>query len=306
MALKILIPILLISLVPADEVKVVESERSIVISRGETDILTYHKAEVPPPKGAKEVYRRSGFIHPLKSPKGGVVTGTHPDDHLHHLGLWHAWVKTKHGKDQPDFWNLGTGSGRVRFSKVLSRVANGFTVEQEQIAYKGAGKVETVVLTESLTILVSATKEGNFIDYHLIQKNVSDNPLELPAYRYGGPLAYRGPHSWNKENSDYLTSAGKKRADSHATRADWCAIFGPTDQGDATITMMGHPDNFDAPQRLRTWPDGKIFLCWTPIQEKSLVIQPKKSVTWKYRIVISDGKPEQAATKLWWTDYRSE
>lgn len=306
MALRFIIPILICSLVGAEELKVVESGQSIVISRGATDILTYHKSEVEPPKGAQEDYRRSGFIHPLKSPKGGVVTGIHPDDHLHHLGLWHAWVKTKHGKEEPDFWNLGKKTGRVRFSKLLKKTVNGFTAEQEQVAYKGEKKKEIVVLKESLEIEVTSTKEGNFIDYDLTQKNVSDEALELPAYRYGGPLAYRGPHSWNKKNSDYLSSAGKKRADSHTTRADWCAVFGPTEKGEATLTMMGHPSNFDAPQRLRTWPDGKVFLCWTPIQQKPLVIQPDKKVTWKYRIVISDGKPDQEKIKRWWADYQAE
>lgn len=292
-------------LASAEEVRVIESQRDITIYRGETDILTYHKTEVAPPEGAKKSYHRSGFIHPLKSPKGGVVSGTHPSDHLHHLGLWHAWVKTQHGQDQPDFWNLGKESGKVRFLKLIKKNENGFTVEQEQVAFKGVKKKETVVLKEALSISVMATDEANFIDYHLIQKNISDTRLDLPVYRYGGPLAYRGPHSWDLTNSDYLTSAGKKRADSHATRADWCAIFGPTDEGVATITMMGHPTNFDAPQRLRTWPDGKVFLCWTPVQEKPLVIQPGQVVTWKYRIVISDGKPDQGSINRWWANYRA-
>lgn len=306
MALKLSVFILSFILASAQEVSLVDSEKDIVILRGNRDILTYHKSEVAPPEGAKKAYRRSGFIHPLKSPKGGIVTGIHPGDHLHHLGLWHAWVKSKHGKDQPDFWNLGKESGKVRFLKLLNKNATGFTVVQEQVAFKGSKREETVILKEALSISVRTTNEANIIDYHLTQKNVSSEKLELPIYRYGGPLAYRGPHSWNSKNSNYLTSAGKMRRDSHATRANWCAIFGPTEKGDATITMMGHPKNFDSPQRLRTWPDGKVFLCWTPIQEKPLVILPDQLLTWRYRIIVSDGKPDEKAINRLWAEYQAD
>ena len=306
MALKFSVFILSFILASAQEVRLVDSEKDIVIFRGNRDILTYHKTEVAPPEGAKRAYRRSGFIHPLKSPKGGIVTGIHPGDHLHHLGLWHAWVKSKHGKDRPDFWNLGKESGKVRFLKLLNKNATGFTVEQEQVAFKGSEREETVILKEALSISVITTNEANIIDYHLTQKNVSSEKLELPIYRYGGPLAYRGPHSWNSKNSNYLTSAGKMRRDSHATRANWCSIFGPTEKGDATITMMGHPNNFDSPQRLRTWPDGKVFLCWTPIQEKPLVILPDQLLTWRYRIIVSDGKPDEKVVNRWWTEYQAD
>ena len=170
MALKFSVFILSFILASAQEVSLVDSEKDIVILRGNRDILTYHKSEVAPPEGAKKAYRRSGFIHPLKSPKGGIVTGIHPGDHLHHLGLWHAWVKSKHGKDQPDFWNLGKESGKVRFLKLLNKNATGFTVEQEQVAFKGSKKDETVILKEALSISVRTTNEANIIDYHLTQK----------------------------------------------------------------------------------------------------------------------------------------
>jgi hypothetical protein len=306
MALKSLPLFLFAPLLMAGELKLTEDEKVLTFSKDGVEILTYHKAEVPPPEGADPVFRRSGFIHPLRSPKGGVVTGIHPADHKHHLGLWHAWVKTKHGPDTPDFWNLGSKSGRVRFSKVLEKTANGFLVEQEQVAYKGARQKEAVVLKEILKVTVTATDDANIIDYHLTQTNVSEAKLELPAYRYGGPLAYRGSASWDKKNSDYLTSEGKTRTDSHATRAHWCSMFGPTEKGVATVTMMGHPTNHDSPQRLRTWPDGKVFLCWTPVQEKGLEIEVGKSMTWKYRIIVSDGKADQGTITKWWETYRKK
>ena len=48
---------------PAQEVSLVDSEKDIVILRGNRDILTYHKSEVAPPEGAKESLSPE-WVHP--------------------------------------------------------------------------------------------------------------------------------------------------------------------------------------------------------------------------------------------------
>ena len=75
------------------ELTVSETDAAITVTDGDNVVLAYHKAEVPPPEGADPAYHRSGFINPIRTPAGGVVTGLHPADHIHHLGIWHAWVK---------------------------------------------------------------------------------------------------------------------------------------------------------------------------------------------------------------------
>jgi hypothetical protein len=146
------------------------------------------------------------------------------------------------------------------------------------------------------------------IDHKTVQENVSDAPLELPAYRYGGPIAYRGPLHWNKDNSSYLTSAGKGREDGHTTRADWCAMTGPTDKGEGSVTIMGHPKNHDAPQRQRIWPsninDGTIFYNYVPIQETGWALKPGEPSTMRYRIVLSNGKATNADGQAWFKQYK--
>ena len=119
------------------------------------------------------------------------------------------------------------------------------------------------------------------------------------------------PLYWNKENSDYLTSEGKKRADSHTTRARWVAMFGPAEVegkpgADATLTILCHPDNHDAPQRIRTWNDGRIFFNYVPVQETAWKLGPGESTTLRYRIVISDGKPDADALEKRWKGYASK
>jgi hypothetical protein len=278
-----------------------ETGQTLTLLREDRPILVYHKAEVPPPPGEDPAYTRSGFIHPLHTPAGRVVTGIHPPDHLHHLGLWHAWTKTRHQGRDIDFWNLREKSGTVRFAKTLDtgqddRGAH-FTVGQQHAAL-GPGGNATIILREELTVRASFQDNAHVVDYSFVQTNITDAPLELPAYRYGGGLACRTPHSWDQTNSDYLTSEGRTRPDSNATRARWCAMSGPVEGGTATLAVLGHPANHDAPQRLRTWDarqnNGRIFLNFCPVQETAWAIAPGESITLRYRIVALDGPPDPA------------
>jgi len=289
----------------AAQLKIVESDKTIVISNGETEVLTYHKAMVEPPAGVSPLYKRSGFIHPLRAPNGGVVTGIHPKDHAHHLGLWHAWVKTKHKGRAIDFWNLKKSEGTVRYARTEEirdeKKSVGFTVVQEHVILP-----DEVILEEGFSIDVRLGPDGKvfLIDHTTAQKNVSDAALELPAYRYGGPLAYRAPHHWDKDNSSLLTSEGKTRKDGHATRAKWCSFSGPTDQGRVSISLLCHPENHDAPQRQRIWPEsshnGAIFYNWVPAQEHDFDIKPGAVSTMRYRIVLSNGTADKASVDGWW------
>ena len=303
--------LLVFGLLPAEakeSLSLKQTEKTITLVRDETSFLTYHIAEVPPPNGVDKIYNRSGFIYPMHAPSGGIVTGIHPADHYHHIGLWHAWVNTKYDdKKGPDFWNLGRKTGRIRHAKVKETRDTGFTVIQEHLGYLGGIKAEpTVILSETLSIDAAFVDGANVIDYAMTQKNVTKKPLVFPAYRYGGGLAYRAPHSWNKKNSDYLTSEGLDRTNSHATRARWVSMHGPTEKGkgkDATVAILCHPKNHDAPQRIRTWDNGKVFFNYVPVQETGWSIQPGKSITLRYRIVILDDKANAKAIETRWKAY---
>lgn len=296
----------------ADEsaLSVRETDDTISISRGEIPVLIYHKADVPPPAGIDPVFHRSGFIDPLHAPSGGIVTGIHPDDHYHHLGLWHAWVHTELDGKELDFWNLKAKTGRVRFAGVAEIRESGFTVAQEQVGYlTGPDAEPTVILKESFSVDAAYLDGANVIDYVVAQTNVTKKPLVLPAYRYGGGIAYRGPLGWNAENSDYLTDLGKTRVDSHTTRARWVAMFGPAENGngeDATVVILCHPKNHDAPQHVRTWDNGKMFFNYVPIQETGWEIKAGETATMKYRLVIFDGKPGTDAIEARWKAYAGE
>lgn len=300
------------------ELSAVETEASIELKQDGESFLTYHKAEVPPPAEADPIYKRSGFIHPVKTPGGAAVTGIHPADHFHHIGLWHAWVKCKHGEDEIDFWNLKSGTGRVAFRKTVAihddTDAVGFVVEQDHIACKGDDKQAVVVLHEIFTVTARLVDGAFEIDYETVQKNISENALELPAYRYGGPIAYRAPNHWRNGNSDYLSSEGKTREDGHTTRSKWISMWGPAKAdkkgNPVSLAILGHPTNHDAPQRMRVWPpktnDGAIFFNYVPIQETGWSIQPGESSTMRYRLVVADAKPDVKGLNARWDKWAKE
>jgi hypothetical protein len=220
-------------------------------------------------------------------------------------------VKTEYnGQKGPDFWNLKARTGRVRHAGIKAVRAAGFTVAQEQVAYLDGPDVEpTVILAETLAVDAAFVMGANVIDYVLAQKNVSTKPLIFPAYRYGGGIAYRGPLSWNKTNSDYLTSKGLNRTNSHTSRARWVAMFGPTEKDGgkaATVAILCHPKNHDAPQHIRTWDNGKVFFNYVPIQETGWSIKPGENVTLRYRLVILDGQVGAKTLEARWKTYTKQ
>lgn len=302
------------SVASAEEVlKTVENEDTITLTHNGQAFLTYHKSEVPPPAEADPIFKRSGFIHPVKTPKGATVTGIHPSDHYHHLGIWHAWVQCVHNGEPVDFWNLKKGTGRIAYVQTTSLSSDsdapGFVVEQAHIAYKGEAKKPLTVLSEQLHVTARLVGDSYEIDYVTVQKNVTEHTLELPAYRYGGPIAYRAPHHWKNSNSDYLSSEGKTRIDGHTTRSRWVSMFGPAIKGEndgatASLTILSHDKNHDAPLRMRVWPpssnDGAIFFNYVPIQESAWKIKPGDESTMRFRLLIQDTKPEPSRINKRW------
>ena len=80
------------------------------------DLLEYQAepGELPRPD-IKTLFTRGGYIHPIYSPAGKLITDDFPPNHIHHHGVWWAWTKTEFEGRHPDFWNMGDGKGRVEF-----------------------------------------------------------------------------------------------------------------------------------------------------------------------------------------------
>lgn len=95
-------------------VQVANDGQNLQVTIGGKPVLAYRHALTPVPQGASPLFERAGYIHPLTSPKGGVITRIQPPDHYHHYGIWNPWTKTEYEGREVDFWNLYKGQGTVR------------------------------------------------------------------------------------------------------------------------------------------------------------------------------------------------
>lgn len=307
-------------------VEVTKNDSFLQIQRGRNKILRYNHAIVPPPEGQSELFSRSGFIHPLWSPSGDILTNIHPSDHIHHVGIWMPWTHTKFEGKDVDFWNLNKGEGTVRFVRFLSTtsgpVYGGFQAEQEHVVLK-TDQGEKVVLREVWDVRVynvggprrvgfqPTDPDGGasptlpaywLLDFKSTQRCVADSPLHQIQYRYGG-FGFRGAAEWEGENAAYLTSEGRTRKDGHATRARWCDASGAINGKWAGVTHLSHPENFRHPEPMRIWPSGQVFFNWAPSQAGDWVMEPGEDHIFRYRLYVHEGKVKVADSERFWRDF---
>lgn len=288
-----------------EAVRLRTGEKALRVLCGDRPVVQYNHAPVPPPEGHSKLYTRSGFIHPLRTLDGAVLTTIHPSDHIHHLGLWNPWTKTEFEGRHIDFWNLSKGEGTVRHVKFDSRadgpVFAAFRAAKEHVDLTAPGG-EKVALDEELDVRVwgsTGDGRGYLMDCVITQSCASSSPLHLPPYRYGG-MGFRATEYWNKNNSNYLTSKGKTRKDGHATRSRWCKTFGETPKGHAGIVFMSHPENREHPEPMRIWPHGPIFFNYCSVQKKAWTLRPGNTYVRRYRFYVYDGEVNPGtAERLW-------
>jgi hypothetical protein len=283
-------------------------ESSLEVQITGKSVLRYNYDIVMPPEGAGELYARSGFIHPLWSPGGEVLTWMHPEDHVHHLGLWNPWTRTKFEGRDVDFWNIGKGEGTVRFVRFDSvrsgPVFGEFCAIQEHVDLNAPGG-EKAALNEELTVRVwNSGPQSDYwiVDYTTEQRCSSSSPLQLIKYRYGG-LGFRATEKWGKDNRNYLTSEGRTRKDGHATRGRWCNLFGSTEKGPAGILFMSHPANREHPEPMRIWPEGHVFFNFCPIQKADWTLEPGNEYVLRYRLYVYDGSVTIEKAERLWRDF---
>ena len=285
-------------------VECVNDGKNLLFSIGEKKILRYNHAVVKPPGKPDPAYDRGGYIHPVWTPSGKLLTNDFPPNHKHHHGIWFPWTNTEFEGRHVDFWNSGKKQGRIEVVKLDGfgggAVFGWFSVRHRFLDLTAPGGAKPA-LEETWNVKVYAIGGHFLFDLDSTQKCSGKSPLKLNKYRYGG-LGFRGSHEWEGPNAFYLTSEGKTRKDGHHTAARWCEIYGKLDGVAAGISILCHPKNFRAPQNMRIHP-GEPFFNYAPCQNGDFSIEPGKDYVSRYRFYVHDGGADAAVSDRLWTDY---
>lgn len=250
-------------------------------------------------------YARSGFIHPVYSPSGQVITDDFPAGHAHQHGVFTAWTKTFFRDTFVDFWNTQKDLATVEHLEVLEvRDQPGYLGFRARLQQRSLA--HGPVLREDWTVRVHDRDDVFVWDLRSVQTNVTQDTLFLARHLYGG-LGIRGSRLWNTADSvsflqpaEFLTSQGLTRDSANHTRPEWTAIYGKLPEGKAGLVVIPHPDNFRWPQPVRVHPE-MPYLSVSPVVEEGFHIAPGETYVMRYRMVAFDGEvPEEVIGEVGW------
>jgi len=285
----------------------------MALSAGGTEVLNFRTDKAKKPRAdIKDEILRAGYLHPVRSPSGAIVTGDYPANHPHHHGIWTPYTKATFQGRATDFWNMHQKKGRVDLAHYgLGANLNpgeAGPVYEKLDAMTGmvdlTGPKESTALWDFWSLrlydIPDAPKPMHVFDLTTTQTCATNDPLELPAYHYGS-FGLRGPEAWDgKDGARFLTSEGitdRKKGD--GTRARWCYLGGKPSAGISGTAVLGFPDNFRFPMPLRLHPDMPYFSI-VPQKLGPFSIEPGMPYVTRYRFVVTDGEPDAKLFDACW------
>lgn len=284
-----------------------DNGKALILKKGTSEVLQYNYATVYPPEGVDPSYQRSGFIHPAYSPKGNVLTTIQPKDHYHHYGIWNPWTRVEYEGQVYDLWNLRDKQGTVRARDIQTtysgEVFTGYAANLDHYIFTPGN--EKVIMNEVWDVKAWNVSQGLLWDFESTLNPATALPVLIKAYRYAG-FGWRATEEWTKENSEMFTSEGKTRQQIDGTNARWIYVTGQCGSDRSGFLVLGHPENYSAPEPLRIWDEnanggrGDAFVNFAPTKNVDWQLNPGNKYKLRYRVLTYDGEmTRERAETLW-------
>jgi hypothetical protein len=269
-------------------------------------------------------------LYPIVSASGALVTRGFPldprkgerVDHPHHVGLW-----LNHGDvNGLDFWNNSDAikpdqapkMGTVFHRKVVGAKSGAdqgeltvetawMTPDNKQLlkettrfVFRGGANARSIERTTTLTaldqrVVFKDSKEG-FLGMRMTR--ALEQPAEKPeVFTDASGKATAVPVLDNTGvTGKYISSEGKQGDAVWSTRAKWTLLGGEIDGKPVTVAILDHPSNPGYPTHWHA--RGYGLFAANPLGDKQFnepkefnyTLAPGASVTFKYRVLVLDGK----------------
>lgn len=264
-----------------------EDGRLTVLEQG-APVFAYNFGEQRP-EGVPEAYHRAGYVHPVWSPTGTVLTDDFPEDHYHHRGVSWMWPRVQTGGEEYDLWHL-EGVRQV-FDQWLVRRAG---PNAATMGAKVHWETETdTIVDERIWIRAFPARQGTrALDVRLTLE-ATEQPVTLLGQSnqdkgYGG-FSFR----YAPRDSTVIVSPDGRAEDSNHQRFRWAdetGRFGGADhwEGAAIFQHPSHP-RFPVQWTLRHY--GFLGVAWPGNDGAALV--PGEPVTLRYRVWLHEGDAEE-------------
>lgn len=277
-------------------VTVEDKTNGLLVKSSGKPVFFYHTREALPPADSPSYYKRSGFIHPLYSPAGQVLTDDFPAGHVHQHGIFAAWTNTTFRNELVDFWNQQLLKGTVEHVKTTA-IREGRVCAQIRTVLRHNSRQFGKVLEEQWTLTVFPFTDYFLFDLQSQQLNTSSDTLFINKYHYGG-FAFRGAHEWNPDDKKFfknkwslLTSEGVKDTFANHTHARWVDVCGDVDGRIAGAAVFSHPSNFRYPQAIRVHPS-MPYWTYAPMVDGPFYIAPGQEYNSQFRYYIHNDAPD--------------
>lgn len=167
----------------AGEVGIQAGDDAVVVRKGGGEVLRYWRKK---PADSQSTSPSACYFHPLTTPSGETVTDVAPDDHLHHRGVFLAWLEVRSDKGAGDFWGWG------KHAPLENRLIANADIEDLAAAPDGASfralnewRAEgDVLLRESLRTTARFGKEAHVYDFDYTF--ASDEQVVLGQFAFCG------------------------------------------------------------------------------------------------------------------------
>jgi hypothetical protein len=290
-----------------------ESRDAVSVIVHGRELLAFNFRTIQPPRPEIDpIYARSGYIDPIRTRTGVVVSEAFarlPPRHEHLYGMWSAWLNCEFEGRKINFWSPMDRTTQIRCEGVSEKwqgpAAAGFTAVN--VFYDRSLSPEKPVLRETWRVAayqIPGDPTYDIFDVSLHQVCAGESPLTVKQSAYGG-FAMRLPESFQGDPARFMVSTGETdRAKANQAQLRWIYLGASRGEDQAGLAILSHPTNFRAPQRVRLHPTTAYFV-FCPASAGDFEIAPAMPYDAHYRAVVFDGPPERDRIERLWQAFAS-